>query len=126
MAAQHDLRKLSADLRGVTLRIPSEVRGVVKKGAQNIKDEARSNASRHPSWRHIAGSINYDLAGNAFFSRAQVGYNHSGQGKLAGIYEFGSARRGPNPTLMPAFEAEKARFEGEMGKAVDRLLKGLS
>lgn len=125
MTSQRDLQRLSYGLGVALARVPVEARGVIKKGAQNIKDDARGRVSQHPSWRHIASSISYDVQGNAFYSRASIGYDRSGQGKLAGIYEFGSARRRPHPTLMPAFEAEKPRFVAEMDKAVKRALGGL-
>ena len=59
--------------------------------------------------------MNYDMSGNAFFSEAVVGYDDVGQGELAGIYEFGSATRGPHPTLYPAAERELPRFEKALG-----------
>jgi hypothetical protein len=106
-----ELDRLSASFASATRNLPREVRAVVAKGALNVKNDTRKNVSDHPTWGRIAQTVNYDLAGNAFFSEAVVGYDDEGQGELAGIYEFGSATRDPHPTLFPAAERERPRFE---------------
>lgn len=83
---------------------------MLAKGALNIKNDTRKNISPHPSWKHLSSKVNYDLVG----LRAIVGYDDVGQGELAGIYEFGSSRRGPNPTLYPAADREAPKFERAM------------
>lgn len=110
-----ELEALSSSIAASAGRLPAEVRAVVSKGALNVKNEARENVSGSPYWRRIAGTINYDMSGNAFVSAATIGYDDEGQGELAGIYEFGSVKRSPHPTLMPAFEREAPRFEKAMG-----------
>ena len=106
---------LAADLD----RVPDELREqsakVTKRALQNVKDETRATVSGHPTWKRIAHTVNYDMAGNARFSEGEVGYDDEGQGELAGIYEFGSARRAPHPTLIPAAEAEAPRYMEHLG-----------
>ena len=97
---------LAADLD----RVPDELREqsakVTKRALQNVKDETRATVSGHPTWKRIAHTVNYDVDG----AEGEVGYDDEGKGELAGIYEFGSARRAPHPTLIPAAEAEAPRF----------------
>lgn len=113
-----EVRDFASDLGRVPGRVVPEAQKVVKRAAQNVKDEARSRVSGHPSWKRLASTINYDMFG----LEAEVGYDDRGQGELAGIYEFGSARRGPHPTLIPAAQAEAPRFVEALDKAIRGLL----
>lgn len=97
---------LAADLGRIEHRLVPEVRGVVKRAAQNVKDNTRERISDHPTWRRLASTVTYDMHGLA----AEVGYEDRGQGELAGIAEFGSARKAPHPALIPASAAEEPRF----------------
>lgn len=128
MTSQRDLNRLAASLGRASAAIIPEATRVLKKGGQNIKDDTKSRISSHPSWKRLSSSVGYDMSrlGGRAGLRVDVGYDDRGQGELAGIYEFGSARRRPHPTLMPAFETEKPRFVAEMDKAVKRALGGLS
>lgn len=110
-----ELRELSQSIASVAGRIPAEARAVVSRGALNVKSDAREHVSDSPYWSRIDQAINYDLVGNAFHSTATIGYDDVGQGELAGIYEFGSVKRAPHPTLFPAFDREAPRFEKAMG-----------
>lgn len=102
-----DLKRLSADLGRASATVQVAARAVVEKSALNIKNDTRKNVSKHPSWKHLASTVNYDVMGLS----AEVGYDDRGQGQLAGIYEFGSSRRGPHPTLLPAAQREHPKFE---------------
>lgn len=110
-----EIVRLSRSLEVAASRIPAGARAVVSRGALNIKTDARANVSDSPYWARIGQSINYDMTGNAFHSTATIGYDDEGQGELAGIYEFGSVKRDPHPTLLPAFDREAPRFEKAMG-----------
>lgn len=113
-----ELRALSASISRAGDRLIPEARVVVKRAAQNIKDDARSRVSDHPTWKRLAQTITYGMAGNAHFSQADVGYEDRGQGELAGVAEFGSARHDPHPALIPAFKAEEPKFLAAMEAAV--------
>lgn len=106
-----ELQALSRSMAAVAGRVPSEARAVVSRGALQVKTDARANVSDSPYWARIGQTINYDMSGNAFHSTATIGYDDVGQGELAGIYEFGSVKREPHPTLLPAFDREAPRFE---------------
>lgn len=113
-----EVRAFAADLGRVPGRVVPEAQKVVKKAVQNVKDDARSRVSGHPSWKRLAATINYDMFG----LEGEVGYDDRGQGELAGIYEFGSARRSPHPTLIPAAQAEESRFVDALDRAIRSLL----
>lgn len=112
------VQAFAADLGRVEGRLVPEVTKVVKKAGQNVKDDTRERVSSHPSWKRLAPTINYDMHG----LEVEVGYDDRGQGELAGIYEFGSSRRSPHPTLFPAAEAETPRFVEELARVAGRLL----
>lgn len=107
------VRDLAADLGKVPGRTVPLAREVVKKALQNVKDETRASVSSHPSWKRIAHTVNYDTYG----LEGEVGYDDQGQGELAGIYEFGSSRRGAHPTLIPAAQSEADRFATALADA---------
>lgn len=110
-----ELQKLSASIAAEAGRLPAQARAIVAKGALNIKNDTREHVSDDPSWKRMAQTVNYEMAGNGLVSTATIGYDDVGQGELAGIYEFGSVKRAPHPTLLPAFEREAPRFEKAMG-----------
>lgn len=105
-----DLYALSADLGKASAKVTVGARGVLAKGALGIKNDTRKNISPDPSWKHLASKVNYDLIG----LKAEIGYDDVGQGQLASIYEHGSSRRGPHPTLYPAADREAPKFERAM------------
>lgn len=110
-----ELQKLSASFAVASSRVGPDARAAVSKGALNVKTDTREHVSDDPYWKRLAQTVNYSMTGNAFYSAADVGYEDKGQGELAGIYEFGSVKRAPHPTLIPAFEREAPRFEKAMG-----------
>lgn len=114
-----ELQVLSAGLGRASSGLVREAHAVIAKGALNIKEDTRKTVSDHPTWKRIAQSVNYEQVGLS----ADVGYDDVGQGELAGIYEFGSARRAPHPTLYPAAERELPRFEQAMLDAAARLVE---
>lgn len=116
-----EIVKLSHAIEVAASRIPAEARAVVSHGALNIKTETRETVSKSPYWKRLAQEVGYDMTGNAFHSTATIGYNDQGQGELAGIYEFGSVKRDPHPTLIPAFEREVPRFEKALGDLLGKV-----
>lgn len=106
-----ELKTLSANLGRASGAMVTEARAVIAKGSLNIKNDAREHVSDDPYWKRLAQKINYEQVGLS----SEIGYDDEGQGELAGIYEFGSVKRDPHPTLMPAFDREAPRFEKAMG-----------
>lgn len=115
-----EVEALSRNIGRASSGLIREARSVVAKGALNIKNDTRENISDHPSWRRLEQKVNYEQVGLS----AEVGYDDVGQGELAGIYEFGSARRAPHPTLYPAAEREAPRFQKAMLDAAAKLVEG--
>lgn len=116
-----EVERLAADLGRASRSVVDEARKVVFKGAMNIKGAARDNVSTHPSWKRLASTINFDIFGLT----ADIGYDDRGQGNLAGIAEFGSARHAPHPALMPAARDEAPRFEKAILDVAAKALKDL-
>ena len=108
-----EFKELSANLGRASAAMVVAERAVVAKALLNIKNDARSNISTHPTWKRLAPTINYDQAGLT----GVVGYVDRGQGELAGIAEFGSSRHGPHPALLPAARDELPRFEKATAEA---------
>lgn len=116
-----EVDRLVVNMGRVSARVVAAAAGVVAKGALNIKQETRENVSDHPSWKRLAGTVNYDVKGLS----AVVGYDDQGQGELAGIYEFGSATHAPHPTLYPAAAKESPLFEKALGEVAAKVTEGL-
>ena len=114
-----EVQALSASLGRASGGLVKEARAVIAKGSVNIKKDARSRVSGHPSWKRLESSINYEQVGLS----SEIGYDDVGQGELAGIAEFGSARHAPHPALMPAAKAEAPRFEKAMADAAAKLIE---
>lgn len=102
-----EFEHLSANLGRASAAMVAEERKVVFKALMNIKKDTKNRVSKHPTWSRLAGSIDFDVVG----LRGEVGYKDQGQGELAGIAEFGSARHAPHPALLPAAKAELPLFE---------------
>ena len=105
-----EVRELSASLGRASGAVVKGAVPVVFKGLMNIKTETRKRVSSDPTWKRLAASVNFDQAGLS----GEVGYDDVGQGELAGIAEFGSARHAPHPALIPAAAEEAPRFEKAM------------
>lgn len=117
-----EVERLAASIETAGHRLPAEARAAVSRGALNIKNETRENISDHPTWKRLAQTVNYTMEGNASYSAATIGYDDVGQGELAGIAEFGSARHDPHPALIPAAKAEASRFEKAIGDIVGKVM----
>jgi hypothetical protein len=101
-----EVERLTASLGRASTVAVTAGRAVVKKGLQNIKDDTVENIPDR-YWGRLSRTVSYEIVGLS----GVVGYEDRGQGELAGIYEFGSARRDPHPTLYPAAGREAPRFE---------------
>lgn len=102
------LNRLSADLGKASAKTVTAARAVVFKGAMNIKTDTQDGVRTHKHFgKKLTGTVDFEMYGLS----SVVGYNDIGQGELAGIFEFGSSRRAPTPTLYPAADREAPRFE---------------
>lgn len=91
------------------------VRGVVAKGALNIKQDAQRRVTglRHaPAYPR---SISYDTHETAGSVWAEIGPDKSRrQGALGNLIEYGSKKNAPRPHMRPAADAERPRFEAAL------------
>lgn len=117
-----EFKSLSASLGRASAVLVATEREVVAKALVNIKKDARAGISSHPTWRRLAATVNYDQAGLT----GVVGYDDRGQGELASIAEYGSARHAPHPALLPAARNEAPRFEKATTDAITKALEGLT
>src|SRR5690242_17498676 len=102
-----EFKSLSASIGRATAAMIAAEQAVIKKALVNIKKDTRAGISTHPTWKRLAHTVSFDVFGLTGI----VGYEDRGQGELAGIAEFGSARHAPHPALMPAARDEAPRFE---------------
>ena len=102
-----EFKSLSASIGRASAMLVAAESAVVEKALVNIKKGARENVSTDATWKRLAHTINYDKFGLT----GVVGYDDRGQGELASIAEFGSARHAPHPALLPAARDEAPRFE---------------
>ena len=126
-----ELRQLSTSLGRVAGSTVKDVDGVIKKGAQNIKDEMRADVktSKHFSSKKKSGleqSITYDshyLPGKVRYEIGPDKYKRGGA--LGNIYYFGTSRgggsgdidkplRSEEPRTMSALDALAARWAGQL------------
>ena len=114
-------KSLSASIGRASAALVAEERLVVTKALVNIKNDARANVSSHPTWKRLAYTINFDQNGLT----GVVGYDDRGQGELASIAEYGSARHAPHPALLPAARDELPRFEKATLDALAKAIGGV-
>lgn len=103
-----------AVLRRASGTIGAESMKVLKRGAVNVKNAARRNASGHSRAPRLPFSIDFDIEGDGRFGMAEaiIGPNKDvSPGPLATFYEYGSANDAPQPFLAPALDEEAPRFE---------------
>lgn len=108
-----DLDKLVKDLQIEAELTPRELRGVVGKGAFNVKRDWRKNARGIRHAPRYPLSINYDLDRTDDGYEAVIGpeANAANQGFLGAILEFGGAHNAPGNHGGLALEAEAPRLE---------------
>lgn len=117
-----ELDHLAADFHAVPARLIPKVRGVVSKGAVNIKAQLKRETQGSSYFAKIGPTINYDLVVGEFAGDASVeatigpNPNLGGAAQLAGAY-FGWSRGGgtlPDPAL--ALADEEPRFVENLAK----------
>ena len=116
MSINADTRQLQA-LAGVFrrngLRAQVAARGVVARGALNIKNgwKAKAMASSGRHARLYPGSISYDMLVHPTGAAAEIGPDKGRpQGPLGNLLEFGSSKNPPHNDGGRALLAEQAAF----------------
>lgn len=143
-----ELRAFAADMREIPARLERHIYDVVKRGAQNIKDEMRSEMGKSKHFGMVAPSIDYDITVRSAFGvgsyEAEIGPNkdvrvpsrktkqrksaneHEFKGTTASLAQFayfGTATR-PGTVQDPqvALDNEAPKFEAALGALLDGIL----
>lgn len=120
--------EFAAVLLGAIPKVAREAAAVVRRGAQNVKNEGRRNSivSSGMSARHAPFTIEYSepTASGAVIS-SDIGYAGRGQGNLGAILEFGGGRdhSPPHRDISRALESEALRFVRAIADAGEKALQ---
>lgn len=119
----HEIKQVVDALSKSVAVSQAEAYAIVKRGAQDIKTDARRRISGHPRFRRLPYAIDYDVYTSLVGPSAEIGPNHSKpQGSLGHIPEYGTPTSAPMPYMAPAGQAEEPKF----AKAVeDAMVKAL-
>lgn len=102
---------LAADLAAAPVRLAELLPPVVSKGALNIKNDWRANASGNAHAPHYPASITYDIDVRPGDVSAEIGPDKDKkQGALGNIIEFGTSKNPPHLDGARALAAEEPRF----------------
>lgn len=122
-----EVRALAADMRSVPDVLAKDVRGVVVKGAVNIKKEQRAAALKSLHFKGFAPAISFDMHGGSLFGtaviEAEIGPVKGKPGSLANIAYFGTSRGGgtvEDPSV--ALDNEAPKFNSALENLMGNLL----
>lgn len=106
---------VAANLGKVAGSALKDVDAIVKKGAQNIKEEMATDARGSRHFRGMAGSISYDSDYRIGEAAYEVGPDKSRPGgSLGNIYYFGTSRGGGTGDLEKPLRSEGPRLESAL------------
>lgn len=121
MSGADELRAFAADLGKITSKALPDTDAVLKKGAQNIKDDLVADARRSKHFKGMAGSISYDSMYGIGHAKYEIGPDKGRRGgALGNIYYFGTSRGGGTGDLEGPLTRETPNIERELNKLVDR------
>lgn len=114
------VEKLAADLQAVPEETRPKFRAVVSKGALNVKNQMREEASGHPTYRHFPSSISYDMQGDY---GAEIGPDKSRvQGALGNLLYFGTSKTGGVLDINGPLNREAPRFTDAIADVAEDIL----
>lgn len=107
-----ELRALAVDIGASQPRYVREVTRVVTKGALNVKNGWRANAtaSSGAHARHYPRTIDYDVRPLGLLVEAEIGPSGGGQADLAPVLEYGSPTSPPHRDGGRSADREEPRF----------------
>lgn len=122
MAGEDDLMKFSADLGKVSGKAVDDIDAVLKKGAQNIKNDLVSGVRSSRHFFPLARAISYDAEYGVGSVSYEIGPDKGRRGgALGNIYYFGTSRGGGHGDLDGPLARETPNLDRELSKAVDRM-----
>lgn len=107
-----ELNQLAADFTNVSAHVIPKVKGVVSKGALNVKNQLVAEAGQSPHFKQLARAIGYELTADDDGIEAAIGpeKERNAAGGLLGAY-WGWSRGGggtlPDPAVALADEEPK-------------------
>jgi hypothetical protein len=111
----HEIDELAALFLEEAATLDVRVTPIVEANARRVRDDARQNASGHPSLPHYPASITYDMVVTGQGVAADIGPDKDlPQGPLGNIIEYGTANNAPMGNLAKASAQNEARFEAEL------------
>lgn len=118
--------QFAAHLMEVVARAPRETVDVVRKGATQVKADARRNVKQTAPLHnaHAFTAINFDVEAHGVLIDAEIGYDKGGPGNLGNLLEFGGGgdHSPPHRDLGRAIDAEEPKFIDALGDMGERLL----
>lgn len=121
MSGADELRAFAADLGKIASKALPDTDAVLKKGAQNIKDDLVADARGSKHFKGMAGSISYDSMYGMGHAKYEIGPDKSRRGgALGNIYYFGTSRGGGTGDLEGPLARETPNIERELNKLVDK------
>lgn len=121
MSGAGELRAFAKDLEKIASKALPDVDAVLKRGAQNIKDDLVSEARGSTHFKGMAGSISYDSMYGIGHAKYEVGPDKGRRGgALGNIAYFGTSRGGGTLDLDGPLARETPNLERELGKVVDK------
>lgn len=122
-----EIRALAADMTKVPDVLAKDVRGVVMKGAVNIKKQQQAAARKSKHFKGFASAISFDMHGGMLFGtaviEAEIGPVKGKPGSLANIAYFGTSRGGgtvEDPQV--ALDDEAPKFNSALENLMGNLL----
>lgn len=120
-----EVNRVIADIGRMPGRAVKEGRAVTEKGALNIKNQMRDEATGHPTFPAFPHSWTYDMRYGVGKIEAEIGPDKNlPQGALANLLYFGSSNNGPVLDIESGLRAEAPRYEKALGLMADDLLGG--
>lgn len=119
-----EVRAFAVELQTVPDNVVRKIPGVVKKGANNIKQTMVADFGRSRSFHQIGRAVSYDISMDATGVEAEIGPVKGSPGSLANIAYFGGANGGGGTIRDPerALEEEVPRFESALSDLLGDVL----
>lgn len=116
------VERLADELEFDAEEVRKKVPPVVRKGALNIKNDMRRDASGHPTYRYFPLSITYDEIKNGL--GAEIGPDKDlVQGPLGNLLYFGKEKTSGVINISPPLDKEAPRFERALADVAEDILK---
>lgn len=118
-----DLHELKRDLLAAGAKASVVARGIVHKGALNVKTDWRERWTGHAHAPLLPLAVTYETRDTVTGPEAVIGPDKNRpQGALGNLFEYGSSNNAPIPGGAPALDAEAPRFESALAAAAVALL----